>query len=57
MKSDFLPTLEAAQDALAAHSCRIRRSIVHLLKVMQSTVGFALPGLGMAIGANVKSGV
>lgn len=51
MKSDFLPTLEAAQDALAAHSCRIRRSIVHLLKVMQSTVGFALPGLGMAIEA------
>ncbi|MGN6319187.1 aKG-HExxH-type peptide beta-hydroxylase [Trinickia sp.] len=49
MKNEFLPTSEATRNALEAHSGRIRRSIVHLLEVIQSSAGVAHPEIGTVI--------
>jgi hypothetical protein len=49
MKKEFLPASDVARDALEAHSCKIRRSIVHLLEVMQSSAGVAHPEISTVI--------
>lgn len=49
MKNEFYPTSETAYSALKVHSLRIKRSIHHLLSVMQNDAGFEDPHLELAV--------
>lgn len=55
MKSEFYPSSEIAQNALATHSRRIARSITHLLKIIKNENIFSDSRIQLALDATSKS--